>query len=162
MVINQQGYEVVADHGEDITVDLDILELSTDDDVNRQIKKHSLEWPEEATIEEIDFSISKFGVQVHNLPVAFLTRKNAEKIASVFLNLIDLDFNDTESVMWNGIIRMKVALKVKDETCTSHVKIKEVRDKEPGQSSKVASENLGRSLSEPEELSTGEDKSSHI
>ncbi|XVF04561.1 hypothetical protein REPUB_Repub05bG0094200 [Reevesia pubescens] len=35
------------------------------------------DWPTEATLEEIDFSLSEIWVQVHNLPVVYLTKQNA-------------------------------------------------------------------------------------
>ncbi|XVF30511.1 hypothetical protein REPUB_Repub16aG0064200 [Reevesia pubescens] len=42
MVLNQDGIKLGEGLAEDITEDLDILVLSTDDGVNKLIKKHSL------------------------------------------------------------------------------------------------------------------------
>ncbi|OMO54212.1 Endonuclease/exonuclease/phosphatase [Corchorus olitorius] len=176
--------EVAAREGIDdhLLQDLDVLELSTDDEVSLKIKRHSLvgkaitekiiklgplrailnkawplhdslevhelerniflfvfkdendkarvlqqgpwsimeshlmlkEWPEDATLEEIDFTLSEFWVQVHNLPLAYLTKKNAEKIASVFPGLIELDFDQDENFRWNGVLRMKVKVNIED------------------------------------------------
>ncbi|XVF12563.1 hypothetical protein REPUB_Repub08aG0129400 [Reevesia pubescens] len=41
--------------------------------------------------------MTEIWVQVHNLPLAYLTRKNVEKIAEVFPMLVEMDFdNDDE------------------------------------------------------------------
>ncbi|OMO73272.1 hypothetical protein CCACVL1_17357 [Corchorus capsularis] len=164
---------------EDIVGELDVLELDTNDAVNKQVRKHSLvgkivsdkvvklgplraiiakawplremveiyelevstflfifkderdkfkvlkqgpwsimdchimlkEWPEEATLEEIDFTSSEIWVQVHGLPFSYLTRENAIKIGSMFPRLVELDFEPDEQIRWNGFLRMKVQFK---------------------------------------------------
>ncbi|XVF17350.1 hypothetical protein REPUB_Repub10bG0113400 [Reevesia pubescens] len=68
--------------------------------------------PDEATLEEIDFSTSKIWVQVHSLPMAFMTRSNVEKIASMFPKMLELDCDEGKVVMWNNVMRMKVLFRV--------------------------------------------------
>ncbi|XVF36692.1 hypothetical protein REPUB_Repub19eG0079400 [Reevesia pubescens] len=177
---------VIEDVGEDIkdgiSLDLDVLELNTDDAVNHKIKNCSLvgkvladklmkicllrtilmkawpvnrslkvhgldrniflfafkdeknkkkailqspwsvmnsivilkEWPVEATLGELDFSTSDFWVHVHNLPLAYLTKPNAMKIASVFENVVEIDWEGDKDIMWSGYLRMKVTVRVDD------------------------------------------------
>ncbi|OMO73078.1 reverse transcriptase [Corchorus capsularis] len=171
--------EVIDDH---LLQDLDVLELSTDDEVNQKVKQHSLvgkaisdkviklgplrailskawplhdtleihelecnvflfvfkdendkrrviqqgpwsvmnkhlmlkEWPVEAVLEEIDFTTSEFWVQAHNLLMSYLTKSNAEKIASMFPELVELDFDPHETFRWNDVLRMKVKVNIED------------------------------------------------
>ncbi|OMO54222.1 hypothetical protein COLO4_36554 [Corchorus olitorius] len=116
MVLTSEENLVGESIEENLSLDLDVLELSADDEVNLKVKKHSLvgkavtekndqdkrrvvqqgpwtvmdshlilkEWPVDAVLEEIDFSTSEFWVQVHKIPLAYLTKANAEKITSVF------------------------------------------------------------------------------
>ncbi|XVF30367.1 hypothetical protein REPUB_Repub16aG0051300 [Reevesia pubescens] len=70
------------------------------------------DWPMEASIEEIDFSTSEIWIQIHNMPITFLTKQNVVLIASIFSKLIMVDFEEGQNIIWNGILRMKVALKV--------------------------------------------------
>ncbi|OMO91045.1 Endonuclease/exonuclease/phosphatase [Corchorus capsularis] len=72
------------------------------------------EWPEEAVIDEIDFTLSEFWVQTHNLPLAYMTKANAERIADMFPSLVELDLDPDEIVHWNGVLRMKVKINVED------------------------------------------------
>ncbi|XVF26647.1 hypothetical protein REPUB_Repub14bG0036000 [Reevesia pubescens] len=70
------------------------------------------EWPLGDSLDEIDFSTSDFWVQVHNLPLAYLTNDNAMKIASVFDKLVEIDRDGNDNVIWNGFLRLKVSVKV--------------------------------------------------
>ncbi|XVE95238.1 hypothetical protein REPUB_Repub02eG0078900 [Reevesia pubescens] len=70
------------------------------------------EWLYEATLEEIDFSTSEIWVQVRILLVAYLTKSNALNIAIVFPKLLELDYDNSEEIMWNRVIRMKVLIDV--------------------------------------------------
>ncbi|XVE92322.1 hypothetical protein REPUB_Repub01dG0086800 [Reevesia pubescens] len=68
----------------------------------------------EATLEEIDYSTSEIWVEVHNLPLVYLTRNNAVKISFVFPEMIELDFEDDEEIKWSGVLRMKISFKVNE------------------------------------------------
>ncbi|OMO52105.1 reverse transcriptase [Corchorus capsularis] len=182
MVLLQEAIAPEEGPDDHLLEDLDILELSTEDEVNTKIKKHSLvgktitertikigplrailskawplhdameihelerniflfvfksesdkvrvtqqspwsvmenhlmlkDWSEDAVLEEIDFTLSEFWVQVHNLPLSYMTRANAEKIAAMFPGMVELDFDSDEDVRWNGVLRMKVRLNVED------------------------------------------------
>ncbi|OMP10820.1 hypothetical protein COLO4_04241 [Corchorus olitorius] len=164
---------------EDIVGDLDVLELSTDDDVSIQVKNHSIvgkvasdkvvkvgplraivakawpareiveihelevntflfvfkderdklkvlkqgpwsvmdchlvlkEWPKEATLEEIDFTSSKIWVQVHGLPLSYLTKANSMKIGSVFQMVIEMDFEQGFNLKRKGAVAKWVSFK---------------------------------------------------
>ncbi|OMO81698.1 Zinc finger, CCHC-type [Corchorus capsularis] len=104
--------DVVFGEGPDdlLLQELDILELTTEDESHLMLK----EWPVDAILEEIDFTLSEFWVQVHNLPLAYMTKANAEKIAATFPGLVELDFDSEEPVRWNGVLRMKVKVNVED------------------------------------------------
>ncbi|KAL4361696.1 hypothetical protein GQ457_04G007060 [Hibiscus cannabinus] len=78
--------------------------------------KHTVlrDWPKEATLEEIDFSLSEFWVQIYNLPLAMINEKNAAKIGSIFPKYIKSNINEGEQVKWDGFLKIKVAMRVDD------------------------------------------------
>ncbi|OMO53990.1 hypothetical protein CCACVL1_28155, partial [Corchorus capsularis] len=103
--------------------DLDVLELATDDEthISRHSPKLSPDWPEDATLEEINFTTSEFWVQAHNLPLAYLTKANAAKIASIFPGLVELEFKQEENFRWSGILSMKVKVNIEDPLKTGQL-----------------------------------------
>ncbi|KAL4387335.1 hypothetical protein GQ457_09G012790 [Hibiscus cannabinus] len=72
------------------------------------------DWPKEATLEEIDFSLSEFWVHIYNLPMALINEKNAQKIGSIFSKYLESNINDEERVKWDGFLKIKVAMRVDD------------------------------------------------
>ncbi|XVF29133.1 hypothetical protein REPUB_Repub15cG0093300 [Reevesia pubescens] len=155
MVMGENNTVVGEEINEDIIDDLDVLELYTDDEVNNTIKKHSLvekekrrvmaqspwsvmnyhmilkEWPSEATVEEIDFSTTEMWLQIHNVPLAYLTISNVDKIAMVFHGLVELDFENDKGIKWNGFLRMDVVIKV-DEPLKVGFSLKRMDNKSIG------------------------------
>ncbi|KAL4341100.1 hypothetical protein GQ457_08G009800 [Hibiscus cannabinus] len=72
------------------------------------------DWPKEANLEEIDFSLSEFWVHIYSLPMALINEKNAQKIGSIFPKYIVSNINDGECVKWDGFLKIKVVMRVDD------------------------------------------------
>ncbi|KAL4284997.1 hypothetical protein GQ457_16G017350 [Hibiscus cannabinus] len=79
------------------------------------------EWPKEATLEEIDFSLAEFWVQIHNVPMALINGNNAEKIGKLFPKFIKSNIDAEQSVRWDGQLRIFVAFRIKDPLKTGFI-----------------------------------------
>ncbi|KAL4353640.1 hypothetical protein GQ457_06G004930 [Hibiscus cannabinus] len=79
------------------------------------------EWPKEATLEEIDFSLAEFWVQIHNVPMALLNGNNAEKIGKLFPKFIKSNIDAEQSVRWDGQLRIFVAFRIEDPLKTGFI-----------------------------------------
>ncbi|KAK9291439.1 hypothetical protein L1049_019387 [Liquidambar formosana] len=66
------------------------------------------EWPPSLVLDEIEFSLSSFWVQIHGLPSDRMTQANAMKVGAFIGRLISTDVPVSWAFVWNKFLRIKV------------------------------------------------------
>ncbi|KAK9284051.1 hypothetical protein L1049_012311 [Liquidambar formosana] len=69
-------------------------------------------WSPSLTIEEVDFSVSPFWVQIHGLPPSHKTLSNATRIGAIAGLSPHVDFPSKEALVRSQFLRVKVELNV--------------------------------------------------
>jgi hypothetical protein len=59
---------------------------------------------------DLDFSTTSFWIQVHNLPIDYMTEENAKRISAHVGNLLKIDINETGTITVGKYLRMKVEI----------------------------------------------------
>ena len=49
-------------------------------------------WHQNLSIEDMDFSTMPIWIQVHNLPIEYMSKENAEEIKALVEEVIEVDF----------------------------------------------------------------------
>lgn len=70
------------------------------------------EWNPDLNLAEIDFSLSFFWVQIHGLPMRFMTKENAMKIGGLFAKVLQCESATRTNIVGLRYIRMQVELDV--------------------------------------------------
>nr|XP_048336943.1 uncharacterized protein LOC107411956 [Ziziphus jujuba var. spinosa] len=66
------------------------------------------EWKPEQSFEDLDFNISTFWVQIHGLPLQFMTSSNASTIGGLFKNLIHCESTSRTNLVGLKYMRIQV------------------------------------------------------
>ncbi|KAL4348129.1 hypothetical protein GQ457_17G024370 [Hibiscus cannabinus] len=72
------------------------------------------DWPPNAILEEIDFSLLEFWIQIYNLPLAMINEKNAAKIGNIFPKYLESNIKVEDTVKWDDFLKIKIAMRVND------------------------------------------------
>ncbi|KAK7849163.1 hypothetical protein CFP56_003435 [Quercus suber] len=62
-------------------------------------------------IDDIDFSSLPIWIPVHDLPVEYMSKENAEEIGALIGDVIDVDFTSNDGICLSKYLRIKVELK---------------------------------------------------
>jgi hypothetical protein len=60
---------------------------------------------------EVDFSITSFWVQAHNLPMEYLSKENAKIIGNGMGKFLDVDLVGADKAKWGNFLCIKVEIK---------------------------------------------------
>ena len=66
------------------------------------------------SIEDMNFSSIPIWIQVHNLPIEYIFKENAEEIGALVGEVIEVDFIGNGGICMSKFLRVKVELKVED------------------------------------------------
>ena len=69
-------------------------------------------WDQKLQVRDIDFSFIQLWVQVHNLPIEYMSKENAENIGALLGKVLEVDFTGDELVCMSHFLRIKVELEV--------------------------------------------------
>ncbi|KAL4335792.1 hypothetical protein GQ457_07G024510 [Hibiscus cannabinus] len=72
------------------------------------------EWPIGGTLEEIDFSIEDFWIQVHNILMSLISKNNATMIGGLFPVYHYSNVSEESVVQWDGNLNIRAAIRVDD------------------------------------------------
>ena len=73
------------------------------------ILKH---WNKKQTAEDVDFSSLQIWVQIHGLPIEYMSKENAEKIGALVGKVVEVDFTGDGKVCISQFLRVKVEFDV--------------------------------------------------
>ena len=62
----------------------------------------------------MNFSSIPIWIQVHNLPIKYIFKENAEEIGALVGEVIEVDFIGNGGICMSKFLRVKVELKVED------------------------------------------------
>ena len=65
-------------------------------------------------VEDVDFTSLPFWIQVHDLPIKYMSKENAEEIGTMVGEVLDVDFTGNGGVCMSKFFRVKVGHKVED------------------------------------------------
>ncbi|KAH7527986.1 hypothetical protein FEM48_Zijuj05G0024100 [Ziziphus jujuba var. spinosa] len=80
------------------------------------------EWKPEQSFEDLDFNISTFWVQIHGLPLQFMTSSNASTIGGLFKNLIHCESTSRTNLVGLKYMRIQVDVDISKPLLTGHCK----------------------------------------
>uniref|UniRef100_A0A7N2R5R6 CCHC-type domain-containing protein n=1 Tax=Quercus lobata TaxID=97700 RepID=A0A7N2R5R6_QUELO len=65
-------------------------------------------------VDDLDFSSIPLWVQIHGLPIEYMSKENAEEIGALVGEVLEVDFTGSGGVCMSKFLRVKVELKVED------------------------------------------------
>lgn len=71
-------------------------------------------WHQNLSVEDMDFSSIPIWIQVHNLPIEYMSKENAVEIGALVGEVLEVDFTSNEGICMSKFLRVKVELKVED------------------------------------------------
>nr|POE94975.1 uncharacterized protein CFP56_51131 [Quercus suber] len=75
------------------------------------ILKH---WHQNMSVDDLDFSSIPLWVQIHGLPIEYMSKENVEEVGALVGEVLDVDFTGSGGVCMSKFLRVKVELKVED------------------------------------------------
>nr|POE83537.1 hypothetical protein CFP56_48269 [Quercus suber] len=69
-------------------------------------------WDQKLQVRDIDFSFIQLWVQVHNLPIEYMSKENAENIGALLGKVLEVDFTSDGLVCLSRFLRVKVEFEV--------------------------------------------------
>ncbi|KAF3950817.1 hypothetical protein CMV_023477 [Castanea mollissima] len=72
------------------------------------------QWNQNMVVEDLDFSSLPIWIQVHNLPIEYMSKENAVEIGALVGEVLDVDFTGNGEVCMSKFLRVKVEVKVDD------------------------------------------------
>ena len=72
------------------------------------------QWNQNMVVEDLDFSSLPIWIQIHNLPIEYMSKENAVEIGSLVGEVVDVDFTGDGEVCMCKFLRVKVEVKVDD------------------------------------------------
>ena len=72
------------------------------------------QWQNNLAIEDMDFSSIQLWIQVHDLPIEYMSKENAEKIGALVGEVLDVDFIGDGKICMSKFLRVKVEIKVEN------------------------------------------------
>lgn len=71
-------------------------------------------WHQNLSVEDMDFSSIPIWIQVHNLPIEYMSKENAVEIGALVGEVLEVDFTSNGGICMSKFLRVKVELKVED------------------------------------------------
>ena len=71
-------------------------------------------WNQNMAVEDIDFSSLPLWIQVHDLPIEYMSKENAEEIGAMVGEVLEVDFTGNGGVCMSKFLIVKVEHKVED------------------------------------------------
>ncbi|XP_030955941.1 uncharacterized protein LOC115978054 [Quercus lobata] len=72
------------------------------------------QWHQNMSVDDLDFSSIPLWVQIHGLPIEYMSKENAEEIGALVGEVLEVDFTGSGGVCMSKFLRVKVELKVED------------------------------------------------
>ena len=69
-------------------------------------------WDQKLQVRDIDFSFIQLWVQIHNLPIEYMSKENAENIGNLLGKVLEVDFTGDGLVCMSRFLRVKVEFEV--------------------------------------------------
>ena len=69
-------------------------------------------WHQNLSVEDMDFSSIPIWIQVHNLPIEYMSKENAEEIGALVGEVIEVDFTANGGICMSKFLRVQVELKI--------------------------------------------------
>ena len=69
-------------------------------------------WDQKLQVRDIDFSFIQLWVQIHNLPIEYMSKENAKNIGNLLGNVLEVDFTGDGLVCMSRFLRVKVEFEV--------------------------------------------------
>ena len=66
------------------------------------------QWHQNMSVEDMDFSSIPLWVQVHGLPIEYMSKENAEEIRALVAEVLEVDFTGSGGVCMSKFLRVKV------------------------------------------------------
>ncbi|XP_050278122.1 uncharacterized protein LOC126719632 [Quercus robur] len=71
-------------------------------------------WNQNMAVEDLEFSSLPIWIQVHNLPIEYMSKENDEEIGAMVGKVLEVDFTGNGGVCMSKFIRVKIELKIED------------------------------------------------
>ncbi|XP_050263948.1 uncharacterized protein LOC126708186 [Quercus robur] len=72
------------------------------------------QWHQNMSVDDLDFSSIPLWVQIHGLPIEYMSKENAEEIGALVGEVLEVDFTGSGGVCMSKFLRVKVEIKVED------------------------------------------------
>ena len=72
------------------------------------------QWHQNMSVDDLDFSSIPLWVQLHGLPIEYMSKENVEEIGALVGEVSEVDFTGSGGVCMSKFLRVKVELKVED------------------------------------------------
>ncbi|KAK7832799.1 uncharacterized protein CFP56_026224 [Quercus suber] len=69
-------------------------------------------WHQNLSVKDMDFSSIPIWMQVHNLPIEYMSKENAKELGALVGEVIEVDFTGNRGICMSKFIRVRVELKV--------------------------------------------------